>query len=373
MTRAIRASASPGEVRIAVTEPALRDYALWRPGAPDGLDEIHRGRVQARVPAMAGSFVVLAGGVQGFLPDSTLASPPVEGQVLLLRVTRAAQGGKGPRLSGDLGGAAEPSWRAEGPPALLRPGPGPLLRLAARYPDAPVLIDDAALAARLLPTLAERVVRVPQAFDEATEAAVDALAEPELTLPGGARISITPTPALTAIDVDAGGETAAAGGKARMQRALNRTILPVLAAQIRLRNLGGAILIDPAGLSLAARRALLAPLAALLAEDPARPRLIGLSGLGLIEILRPRGSAPLHDLLAGPHAAGLAGLRALARAIAAAPATPAVLHAAPAVVAALQRDATALEEMAALAGQRIALRADPALAPHGWQLEAGHG
>ncbi|MDE2514901.1 MAG: ribonuclease E/G [Rhodospirillales bacterium] len=373
MTRLIRASASPGEVRIAVTEPALRDYALWRPGAPDGLDDIHRGRVQARVPAMAGSFVVLAGGAQGFLPDSAATSPPVEGQMLLLRVTRAPQGGKGVRLSGDLGDDADPAWRAEGPPALLRPGPGPLLRLAMRHPDAPVLVDDAGLAARLQATLGARVERVAHAFDEATETAVDALAEPVLSLPGGARISITPTPALTAIDVDAGAESAAAGAKGRMQRALNRAVLPVLAAQIRLRNLGGAILIDPAGLSLAARRALLAPLAALLADDPARPRLIGLSGLGLIEILRPRGSAPLHDLLIGPHAAGLAGLRTLARAIAAAPATPAILRAAPAVVAALQRDAVALEEMAALAGQRIALRADPALPAHGWRLEAGHG
>jgi len=44
-------------------------YAIWRPGAPDGVGDIHRGRVIARVPAMAGAFVALDG-AEGFLPDS---------------------------------------------------------------------------------------------------------------------------------------------------------------------------------------------------------------------------------------------------------------------------------------------------------------
>ena len=54
--------------------------------------------------------------------------------------------------------------------------------------------------------------------------------------------------ALTAIDVDAGATTASGGAKATAQFALNRAVLPTLAAEIRLRNLSGAILVDLAGL-----------------------------------------------------------------------------------------------------------------------------
>ena len=58
MTLRILAACSPGEVRVAVLRDAdLLDYAIWRPGAPDGVGDLHRGRVIARVPAMAGAFV----------------------------------------------------------------------------------------------------------------------------------------------------------------------------------------------------------------------------------------------------------------------------------------------------------------------------
>ena len=142
---------------------------------------------------------------------------------------------------------------------------------------------------------------------------------PLVDLPGGARLAIHPTPALVAIDVDAGGATAGQRGKAASHLALNRAVLPALAQQIRLRNLSGAILVDLAGLP-PRRRASLGPaLAAALADDPLRPRLLGFTALGLAEIVRPRIHPPLHELLAGPHAAGLAALRRIAAEIAATP------------------------------------------------------
>jgi Ribonuclease G/E len=91
----ILAAASPGEIRVAVVDGAglLLDYALWRPGAPDGVDDLHRGRVVARAPALAGSFVALEASPDGFLPDSEGGKAANEGDVLGVRVTRAAEGG----------------------------------------------------------------------------------------------------------------------------------------------------------------------------------------------------------------------------------------------------------------------------------------
>ena len=44
-----------------VVDEHLTEYAIWRPGAPDGVGDIHRGRVVARVAAMAGAFVAGCG------------------------------------------------------------------------------------------------------------------------------------------------------------------------------------------------------------------------------------------------------------------------------------------------------------------------
>ncbi|OJY68419.1 MAG: hypothetical protein BGP12_11490 [Rhodospirillales bacterium 70-18] len=362
------AAASPGEVRVAaVGAQGLVDYAIWRPGAPDGVGDLHRGRITARMPALAGAFVALAD-ADGFLPDSEGGTVP-EGGVLGVRVTRAAQGGKGPRLSARLE-PAEQALVGSGPPALLRRGPGAVERLAALHADVEeVLVDDAALAALLRPVLGTRLKLVRAAFDEAVETEVAALAEPGAALPGGAAMSVYPTPALTAIDVDLGAGAAGRRGKGASHDAANRAALPELARQIRLRNLGGPIVVDLAGLS-PRRRAALAPvLAAALADDPLRPRLLGFTALGLAEILRPRVHPPLHELLAGPHAAGLAALRRAAAEMAAAPAYALALRAAPALVTALRADPEALAALAGRTGRTMVMHEDPALAPRGWVLE----
>ena len=113
----LHAVCSPGEIRIAaVADGTLLDYAIWRPGRPDGVGDVHRGRVSAVVPGMAGAFVTLRD-ADGFLPDSAGAAGRGVGDILAVRIVRAAQGGKGPRLAGmrdDPG---------SGPPSLLRPVP----------------------------------------------------------------------------------------------------------------------------------------------------------------------------------------------------------------------------------------------------------
>src|SRR5205823_2116945 len=118
----VPASCSPGEVRVAAMDSAgiaILDYGIWRPGAPDGVGDVQRGRVIARVPAMAGTFIALDGS-QGFLPDQAGRQGLSQGKVISVRVTRAAQGGKGPRLA--LAPAGTP----------LTHGPGVLLELASQ-------------------------------------------------------------------------------------------------------------------------------------------------------------------------------------------------------------------------------------------------
>ena len=367
MTARILVACSPGELRVAaVQDGALVDYALWRPGHPDGMGDLFRGRITARVPAMAGAFVALSD-TEGFLPDSEGADAVSDGMALAVRITRSAQGGKGPRLTARVSDA-ERTLAGAGPPALLVRGPGAVERLAALHPSAPILVDDHGVVAALRPLLGERLA-VGTVLDDALAGWIDALGESSVALPGGMRASIYSTPALVAIDVDAGGASSDPRPKRAAQMAANRMMLPALARQIRLRNLSGAILVDVAGLALRHRSALAPDFAAALAADPLRPRFLGFSALGLAEIMRPRTHPPLHELLAGPHAAGLAALRTVMRAAAAESAATFSLRAAPDVATALAEDPVALTDLARRTGRPLIVTSDPALPPDGIAIE----
>jgi hypothetical protein len=132
-------------------------------------------------------------------------------------------------------------------------------------------------------------------------------------------------------------------------------------------------LVDFAGLKVRQRNAIGPALAAALASDPLRPRFLGFTALGLAEIRRPRVRPPLHELLAGPLASGLAALRAIARSIQTEPGRRLALRAAPAVIAALEADKVALADLARIVGQRLNSRSDPSLTGDGWCIEAVHG
>jgi ribonuclease G len=214
---------------------------------------------------------------------------------------------------------------------------------------------------------------VASAFDDEIAEMIDALAQPVVALPGGASVSICPTPALVAIDVDAGGMLAGTGSARVRHEALNKAVLPAVAEQIRLRNLSGAIVVDLAGLSPRRRAALGPDLSAALANDPLHPKFLGFTALGLAEIVRQRIHPPLHELLSGPLAAGLASLRAVTAAFDQDPRALPAIRAHPAVVSALQADPAALPDLARRTGRAVTLRSDPSLPAAAWMLEKDHG
>ena len=355
----ILVEASPGEVRTALLLGGrLTEAWVERPARPDGVGDLHRGRVVAISAAMSGAFVALPGNETGFLPESAASAPrqPIrkavqEGQILGLRVTRAAQAGKGPRLSAVLTDAEAALIAAApaGAPRLVARGPCAAECLAARYPKAVLRVAGAGLVARLRVALGDRVQAQHGAvFDEEIEGEFAALTESAVPLPGGGVLHIQTTRALTALDVDSGG---AGDGLARF----NETALPEIARQIRLRNLSGAILLDVAGLSAKRRQALLEPLRAALAPDRLA-RLVGLTGLGLVEMVRDRVHPPLAEILNTQLAEGLAALRQAARDAAARPAERLMLEARPEVIAALRDLPGALDDYTALTGHGLELR-----------------
>ncbi len=340
----IQVHISPGEHRIALLHNAgLIEFYIHRPACPDGLADLHFARLLTHLPALAGSFVALAD-TEAFLPDSENPHRATAGTHLPVRITRAAQAGKGPRVTARI---PNPPPGLGGPVRLLARGPTILQDLQAAYPDEPVH---------------------HAAFDDALETRIDALAQPDAMLPGGLRAQFSPTPALTAIDLDSAGASAARTPKAAAQMAANLAALPGLAREIVLRNLSGAILIDFAGLPSRKRRALEPALLAALAADRLRPTLAGFSHLGFAELSRARLRPPLHELLGSPLGLGLAALRQVAREAVAAPARRLALRAAPAVIKAVRADAEAVAALDRGMTYPLVYVADPALT-RDWLIE----
>ena len=122
---------------------------------------------------------------------------------------------------------------------------------------------------------------------------IPALLSPEISLSKGASIVIEPTRALTAIDVNAGG--------AADFFQVNREAARVIARQLRLRNIGGIVVVDFISMKRRdSRNALVDAFRGALDDDPAHVRMSrAMSGLGLVELARERRGLGLAEVMGG--------------------------------------------------------------------------
>ena len=123
--------------------------------------------------------------------------------------------------------------------------------------------------------------------------ALDALAQDLVPLSGGASMYVESTRALVAVDVNTGNDVSlAAGIKANMAcaRALPRAL--------RLRGLGGQIVLDLAPMPKKDRRPFETALRSAFKADDVETTLVGWTPLGHFELQRKRARAPLAEVLA---------------------------------------------------------------------------
>jgi len=140
-------------------------------------------------------------------------------------------------------------------------------------------------------------VPAPDAIDEGADAfdthgvldALSALASGE-PLPGGGRLFVEPTRALVAVDVNTGADTSpAAALKA------NLAAVKALPRALRLRGLGGQVVVDFAPLSKKDRRQIESALRAAFRSDPVETALVGWTPLGNFELQRKRERYPVEE------------------------------------------------------------------------------
>lgn len=262
------------------------------------------------------------------------------------------------------------------PPLVLRNAPVLADRIL-REARGPVVMDDPkgfsrvkAAANREMPDLAaalELYKGKTALFEESgVEEQLDEALSPRVGMPGGASLVIEETEALTAIDVNMGGS----GGRAQSDNAIrkaNEAAAREVARQIRLRNIGGLIVIDFISMkNKAHRKQLVELLRREMRGDPVRHDVLGMTPAGLVEITRQRTGRPLAALFARParhvtrpmpEAQACAALRAALRR---SWSGKTVLAADPAIVEALEGPlAPALEEVNRRLGLALEMAAEP--------------
>ena len=281
-------------------------------------------------------------------------------------------------------------------PALLHEEPGPLLRLfrdRVGETTGEIRVDSPGgfAAARdfcetFMPAVAERLALHtgprPIFEEDDVEAEIERALGARIDLPSGGEIVIETTEALTAIDVNSGRFT----GAHRLEdtaRAANLEAAGEIARQIRLRNIGGMVVIDFIHMAEEAHwRAVLDALAAAFAGDRDNVRIVGRTGAGLVELTRRRRRESLAQTMTetcprcggrgrvdSPDTIAHEVLRAMKREARAARAGGLVVTASGDVVDCLEAAGTGtLETLEASLGRRIRFDRDPHRAPGSFDI-----
>lgn len=327
-----------------VVDGVLQDLAIDPADDSALLGAIYRGTVDRLIKGQGGVFVRLPEGRSGFLRQVSGMSP---GQSVLVQVTGTAEPGKALPITTRLLFKSRYAIITPGAPglnisrrirdedtradleALAKAGMegaprdlGLILRSACDGADeaevaedilemrdlAVAVLNDADGAPELLidgPSAHETAWRewadpapdeiVQGAFaDHGVEEMLDALLAPEVALSGGAHALIEPTRALIAVDVNTGPDTSpAASLKANIALARD------LPRQLRLRGLGGQVVVDFAPMPKKDRATLDQVLRAAFKGEAAETSLAGWTTLGLYELVRKRDRAALTELTAG--------------------------------------------------------------------------
>ncbi|HBP37911.1 MAG TPA: hypothetical protein DD640_04070 [Clostridiales bacterium] len=307
--------------------------------------DILLGQVRQSVPALAGAFVNIGMDHDAFLPIADASSGLKAGQSLLVQIRRLNNPGKGHQVTTQIqlpgpfavfnpqGAAKRRSklrqFAADRQEDLFLQdlarldmlwnqivqdsgkGPVPRLLFAAGDPLYQALTSFVSADLRRIRVEGEELFRqvydlvqkimppylpllslyVPaQGYGLAAALGLgdlpESLANRKVWLPGGGYLVIDRTEAMTVIDVNSGKDLQGRDNHALRQR-INNQAATEIARQLRLRNIGGIILID--FLDLAgdeSRQELLSVLETALARDKARHRLVGFTGLGLMEMTR---------------------------------------------------------------------------------------
>lgn len=361
-------------LRVVVEDGRAVEVAITEGQTKSLVGNLYLGRVANLMPAMQAAFVDIGLDKNAFLPlqdvpsvlqDAAPEKPAIaqrklkQGQEVIVQVLKEPGGSKGPRVTMNptLAGAyvvllptvaavgvsrhieeeAERRRLTEAGRAIAPGGMGVIMRTSSEGIDADSLCAEAeALASQWQALRQAAVTRKPPALlysegDLAAQACRDLGVEPLLQplpdtlaarlekdlrrkvwLDSGGYLIFDYTEALTVIDVNSG-KYAGKGSLSETALRLNTEAAREIARQIRLRDLGGIILVDFVDMeSDADRLTVLDAFREVFASDRAKSHIYGFTQAGLLELTRRPLHKPVRELMLAscPHCHGTGTLPA---------------------------------------------------------------
>jgi Ribonuclease G/E len=319
----------------------LENLAIDPPAWVTPPEAIFRAKLGRPVKGMGGAFLDLPGGRKGFLRQTKGLRP---GDTVVVQVTGLAEDGKAVPVTTRLlfksryaivtpgAGGLNVSRNIEDDAARAAlddvakaamagadPGLGVILRSACAGADHAAISEDILQMRALAEQVCADVSGPPELLVDAADAhllawrdwpapdtlddtpgsfarhgvddALDHLCQPRVPLPGGADMVIEPTRATVAVDINTGADTSlAAGLKA------NIAAVRALPRELRLRGLGGQVMIDLAPFPKRDRHIIEQAMRAAFKHDGRDTVLAGFTPLGNFELTRKRDRVALSVL-----------------------------------------------------------------------------
>lgn len=266
-SRLVRAVA-PGEVRAVALDAADRPFHLFLErwggvGEAAPYDSQHTARIRAFADDLNGAFIELDSGEEAFLRLKT-KDGLTEGGAINVIVAAAARDGKLARVT-----------RTDAVP------------------------EQSSAWARWVSRVSAGAALEIETNDDLVDAAFEDALATSVTLPGGGRLHIERTRALTAVDMDTAGRQGKGSAGARAL-SINKDAVVELARHASLKGLGGLLVLDCVGPlnKGAAEQVQRAAYAAFERFGCADYKVLKPSSLGLLQISLPWRDCPLADRLA---------------------------------------------------------------------------
>ena len=270
-------------------------------------DAVVLGRVRSISKGLDAAFVDIGHSLDGFLPLKTVpkeVGKVVEGQEIMVRITRAPIGEKGAKLD-----ARVLTRRPEGAvhvPSIITPAPAAISRSLRDAGDKPVrvwIVDNRFRQEVAHYVREENIFELSKYPDmellEKIDEQLDQAGGPEFVLPGGGALHIEMTKALTSIDVDS--SRTPDGSSKNFRYNLNKRAAHEVFRLCTLLELGGSILVDFLNLSSERERLdFQAYLDEVFTYDMIEHEVMPISRSGLVEIVRQRVGENLMTRLKWP-------------------------------------------------------------------------
>lgn len=306
---------SPGETRTAL----LYGKEVWqvdhfRDNQKLLLGGIYNGRIRRIDQTTNSAFVDIGEKQDGFLrardaiiqssnrKRSNISQLVHEGQLITAKVIAEGFSGKGPRLVLHKDKAIETQTKPS--PSCVKPPPGAVDSILQTHFKnlSKIICNDLTIKTTVQNWLSinspQQSIKLfhendPLFIKYDVEESINQALSHRVAIKGGAELVFDQTETLCAIDVNSSQKTGKAG---RAPRDINLSVVKEISRQLRLRSIGGAIVIDALKMNRANdRNQVLESLRNNVRNDPSTSHVLGISNLGLIEMTRTRVGSTLAE------------------------------------------------------------------------------